>query len=91
MTVSRPVGGILFGSGPDVRQEAGVAIHPSGLPSLLSDRTSSPSPTLGLAPGGFSEPESGLSMRPRFGPVVSGAGSSVSETERFHRHTLKSH
>jgi hypothetical protein len=55
VTVSRPVGGIL--SGPLPRWEAeGRGGHPSERPtwgaSLLRDRTSSPSPTLGLAPGG---------------------------------------
>ncbi len=50
VTVSRPVGGILSSS------ERSLGGHPSERPtwgaSLLRDRTSSPSPTLGLAPGG---------------------------------------
>ena len=50
MTVSRPVGGILSSS------RGSLGGHPSERPtwgaSLFRDRTSSPSPTLGLAPGG---------------------------------------
>jgi hypothetical protein len=53
LTVSRPVGGILSGS---PQREGIVGGHPSkrptwGAPSL-EGRTSRPSPTLGLAPGG---------------------------------------
>ena len=53
--MSRPVGGIL--SSPPTPEEAeGLGGHPSERPTrgvpLLRDRTSSPSPTLDLAPGG---------------------------------------
>ena len=53
--MSRPVGGILS-SLPTQREAEGLGGHPSERPTwgvpLLRGRTSNPSPTLGLAPGG---------------------------------------
>jgi len=59
LTVSRPIGGILSGPCPDERQEAGVAIHLSGLPGkrpFSGTGRAARLPRLALLRVGFTEP-----------------------------------